>query len=370
MSTNAMSAFPTSCLAVLAILGLAGGAEARPDHVEPKPWFPNLPEVYPVYVPPSFNTGCLGGLHVPCDALTTPANITSPAYRGWFTFEAEEGALLTVGTAPVFAWDDTDTYITLLADDCVTVLGEDDDAGPARYSLIQRVRAPYAGEYHLQVRGYAPSDRGRYRTYVQCLPEAIPPANDECPGAELLERCADVMIQGDMTAAGGQYDLDSPGPSCTGFPSDGRDIVYALDLRRGDVLHVEYKMPEDDASLYVVQDCADVSGSCLVSSDRGLNGEPESIDYPVPETGRYFLILDSYGVSAGGAFTLRVLVDCVAITGGCCAESQACVVRTIDECAALGGDYLGDDSSCRPGVCGAPVPTVQTSWGAIKNRYR
>ena len=56
-------------------------------------------------------------------------------------------------------------------------------------------------------------------------------------------------------------------------------------------------------------------------------------------------------------------------TGACCFEDGSCQILTADECAAGSGDYRGDDVLCDPNPCPV-VPTLDRSWGTIKNIYR
>lgn len=56
-------------------------------------------------------------------------------------------------------------------------------------------------------------------------------------------------------------------------------------------------------------------------------------------------------------------------TGACC-FGEDCVVATEADCARDGGVYQGDGSVCQPNPCIPPVPTIETSWGAVKSNYR
>lgn len=56
-------------------------------------------------------------------------------------------------------------------------------------------------------------------------------------------------------------------------------------------------------------------------------------------------------------------------TGACCFEDGSCQVLTADDCGAAGGSYQGDDTVCDPNPCPV-VPTIESSWGQIKNVYR
>ncbi|MEZ4655511.1 MAG: hypothetical protein R3E12_18460 [Candidatus Eisenbacteria bacterium] len=44
-------------------------------------------------------------------------------------------------------------------------------------------------------------------------------------------------------------------------------------------------------------------------------------------------------------------------------------MATEEDCAALGGIYLGDGESCEPNPCG-PTPTIESSWGRVKVRFQ
>lgn len=75
------------------------------------------------------------------------------------------------------------------------------------------------------------------------------------------------------------------------------------------------------------------------------------------------------GGSFQGAGVICDYAECPQPTGACCIDT-ACIVLTADDCAARGGDYKGDDIPCLADTCTPPVPTVESSWGAIKNDYR
>lgn len=54
--------------------------------------------------------------------------------------------------------------------------------------------------------------------------------------------------------------------------------------------------------------------------------------------------------------------------GACCVDEE-CVIRTAADCLALGGEFAGDGTTCEGLDCGA-IPTNETSWGRVKDRYR
>lgn len=53
--------------------------------------------------------------------------------------------------------------------------------------------------------------------------------------------------------------------------------------------------------------------------------------------------------------------------GACCFDDGSCAITTEADCAAAGGVYKGDGSDCDS--C-EPVPTIERTWGGIKNQYR
>ena len=58
-------------------------------------------------------------------------------------------------------------------------------------------------------------------------------------------------------------------------------------------------------------------------------------------------------------------------TGACCIGGSVCVTLTSRDCGEASGTYLGDGQPCSdPNPCQPPVPTEETSWGALKARYR
>lgn len=59
---------------------------------------------------------------------------------------------------------------------------------------------------------------------------------------------------------------------------------------------------------------------------------------------------------------------CEPIVGACCFGPD-CVILTQADCEGQGGVYQGDGVSCDPNPCEV-IPTLESSWGQIKNNYR
>jgi hypothetical protein len=56
------------------------------------------------------------------------------------------------------------------------------------------------------------------------------------------------------------------------------------------------------------------------------------------------------------------------VVGACCIGTD-CVLLTEEQCDGAGGVYKGDGSPCLADTC-EPVPTIDSTWGTIKNSYR
>lgn len=54
--------------------------------------------------------------------------------------------------------------------------------------------------------------------------------------------------------------------------------------------------------------------------------------------------------------------------GACCVE-EICLIAPPDDCEALDGHYQGDGTDCAADTCHG-TPTVESTWGAIKHRFR
>ncbi|MCA9727209.1 MAG: hypothetical protein R3E12_00210 [Candidatus Eisenbacteria bacterium] len=60
---------------------------------------------------------------------------------------------------------------------------------------------------------------------------------------------------------------------------------------------------------------------------------------------------------------------CECPIGACCLPSGSCVESTADDCALHDGVFMGAGVPCVPDPC-EPNPTIESSWGSVKVRYR
>ena len=354
-------------LFVPALLSTASWAAASPNgDIDDTDWHVDLSAFLQSFPLAEVARTC-PGQRLSCGEVVYRAAISLRDERHQYRFEATEGQLLTLGTDDAETPDPTDTVVDLLADDCTTVLASDDDSGPGAYSLIRQFVAPYTGLYVARVRGFDRWTHGTYSLYLACEEAPPPPADDDCGGVLRSIACGSGVLTGETSTYRNDYDPSALGGSCTGKTADGRDVVIALDLQKGDKVEISYRSSADGA-LYVLSDCA--ASSCEIGADETGAGEEEKLPvWVAPNTERYFLVLDSSGASTSGFWTLDYDITCRVPTGACCLGDSQCQMATSQGCDQDGGDYLGDDESCVPDPC-APLPVLQSSWGELKARFR
>jgi hypothetical protein len=324
-----------------------------------------IPEVEP-------NDACAAAMAVQCGDVVDPASISSGTDVDWYKVALTAGQIVIVAT-DIGAGGCTavgDTYVELYYDCGTTRVAYDDDGGPGAYSLMTYiVPSGYAGEYEIKVRGYNSSYSGCYRLTVTCE-AAWAPANDACWGAIPIPRCTSGRLTGNNSLALNEYDSTSSG--CTGYPAYGKDVVYTLDLQAGDVVDLSYTQTNDDASLYVITDCADVAGSCVIGADNTYSGQAEVIHWVCPAVGLYYLILDSWagspGSPTGGAWTLDFAVACFQPAASCCdPATETCTMTTEMECLAP-KTWHSDWTTCEPNPCstsGVRAVTARAGEGIL-----
>lgn len=168
--------------------------------------------------------------------------------------------------------------------DCLTV-GEDG------FSYL----AVEGGVYYIVVDGHVDAPECVYDLSVACEEALPPPANDNCDGAIDLQEQGLPEFVVDLCDYTNQYDPGVDG--CTGYRALGPEAVYKIDLVENELFEACVESIEEftDMSLYLITDCEDPVGSCVVGSDA-LWPPPaiECISYTATETGIYYLMVDSY----------------------------------------------------------------------------
>ncbi len=196
------------------------------------------------------------------------------------------GGCYTFSTYPGDGQVGGDTQMNLLADDCATVVAYNDDGGEGLYSMFQVDLA--AGTYFVVINEYG--NNGVIGAYVLDIVECpAPPENDTCDGAIVLLDGPNTD-EVDLCMAMGDYSPGEYGASCTGYHANGADVVYMVELAPGGSIDACIN-GSCDLALYLITDCADPQGSCVVGDD---SGNPECIMYTSEFGGVYYLIADTY----------------------------------------------------------------------------
>jgi len=172
------------------------------------------------------------------------------------------------------------------------------------------------GVYYLMVDSADPPGCYDFDLNIEECPQA--PPNDLCAGATVVS-CGDGLFGEDLTEANNDYDPLSGG--CTGFPEVGPDITYSLTLMQ-DTPGVTIDMtnnPAFDAALYVVTDCDDVPGTCVVGSDVCCIGAAEQVMFDATADVTYYIIADAW--TGEGTFDLTI-EECVSPTNDDCASAE------------------------------------------------
>jgi len=206
------------------------------------------------------------------------------------------------------------TLSDMSADLDVFLLGSCDEGDCLEYgdnSLTSDCLDP--GTYYIVVDGYygAESDFTLSVTCVGCEAQE----NEDCASAFDLCALADANGNFDIPYStlntANDYNLGY-GNACTGWSSNGGDLVYEVCLNPGGEIVVT-QTGDYDMSLYLITDCDDPEGSCVAGSDNCCTGADEVVLYLSPGGGIYYLIVDGYSNEGSGNIAGTII--------GCCETS-------------------------------------------------
>ncbi len=187
-----------------------------------------------------------------------------------------------------------------------------------------------------------------------------PPANDTCATA-IAVSCGDSLV-GSNVLANDDYTFTAAG--CSGFASQGPDVVYSFTTPVSRDVSITMDPDAFDLGLYVVTDCNDPEGSCVVGQDSGGSGTAEIANFTAAANTTYYIIVDTFSLSGAPGDSFTLTVDCPIGTCASCpgdmnadgrlngADVQGftdCVVGAIGgippsgcACADMNGDQLVD----------------------------
>jgi len=143
---------------------------------------------------------------------------------------------------------------------------------------------------------------GQYQ--VQITEEAF---TTQEQGGDTCDTASPIFANGTFSGVFDNYAADysasSGAVSCTGFTSNGIDVVYSINMAAGQTLSASIDSSSDTAIL-LVTDCADIDNSCVAGDD---SGNPESASYTAPSATTVFIIVDLFSTfSTTGSYSLTV----------------------------------------------------------------
>lgn len=291
-----------------------------------------------------------GTFTMPIDDFTNDYDPTSSGCTGWaaagpdamFMVSAAAGDIISVQLQG--ASMDSSLYVTSTCGDVTTCLAGADSTGTGSVEEVM-FSAPAAGDYFIYADVFGTTSTGDFTLDVTqetpictsgdtacdaagqnievcnalgtaydvypCDASGCVPGADTCNNAT-GEYCVDALdangggqFTGSYANFSNDYDLD-PTQSCTSWEAPGPDIAYYVDLTMGQTLSATLN-GTDDTSLYVVSECSDPTGSCLVGDDQF--GSNESITYVAPADERVFIIVDAFDEFAASTYTLDVTIN-------------------------------------------------------------
>lgn len=186
--------------------------------------------------------------------------------------------------------------------------GEDQNPGANQIEQL-RYRFEYSGLYYLILDARESNGWGAWTASGALICQNPPPLNDRCDTATPLV-CGE--YSGSTQYAVNNYYFGN-NPSCTGFPVDGRDVVYSLHPSVGDTLQVSYRSINSDGAVFLVRNCADIANTCVMGVDETVTSEFENLTYVFPDTGAYYLILDSTDLESWSTWTMTAYYRCATL---------------------------------------------------------
>jgi hypothetical protein len=144
----------------------------------------------------------------------------------------------------------------------------------------------------------------------------LAPSND-CLSADAIMPLTSGLY---TSSSAGLHNSISSGLSCLPWSLNGSDAVYRVELEQGQMLVATMLQPSPaDGAMALLSSCGEPA-SAVACADGTFEGEAEVLTYTAESTGVYYLLVDSYVSTTGGAssgpFTLEIEVTKPALDPG------------------------------------------------------
>lgn len=245
------------------------------------------------------------------------------------------------------------TYAGMLLDDScpgdATCIGYVTGSGSAAKTITCKTLQP--GTYYVMIDTWPAPDCIPYFTLIieTCLPPD--PYSETCEGAIVIPALPfSTEVDTDTAVADGpQGTCDKYYPTTTGLMQNDAWWVWTADA---DCFATATATGTYDIIMTVRDDCTALTE--LYCADATSTGA-ESIGFQAVSGTTYYFQVGDTGSSEGGGITTFTLT-CSAGSGACCMPDGSCFEDTNANCAAAGGTYEGDGTTCDPNPCPQPVP--------------
>jgi subtilisin-like proprotein convertase family protein len=140
------------------------------------------------------------------------------------------------------------------------------------------------------------------------------------------------------------------------FETQGADVFYAVDLTAGESLVADFgplSSSSDEATLYLLEGCTDLSGQCKASAH---DGSPTTLRYAADSQETVYLVADIDETNVGATYQLNARV-----VPTCSNESRTCTSNgNVRACSGSGSAplYFECSSGCSNGLCSASTAEI------------
>ncbi len=212
-----------------------------------------------------------------------------------YVFEGQRGQRIAVEMTSA----DLDPYLIVLSENTDSLYVEDDDSAGEYNARVETV-LPEDGSYIILANSFSRGEQGRYDLQLRELnaasadmtrdrPEALPADPDPAPDVS----DQDFILRQDGRLAFG----DEIAPDGTLFDQ------FSFDGEAGQQVTITIESREFDTYLAVVDDMGNLIAE---NDDRDRDTTNSYVEVTLPKTGSYLVIVNGYGRSDQGTYTLTV----------------------------------------------------------------
>jgi hypothetical protein len=329
-------------------------------------------------IPPPANDECTGAINIgtgstafdSTNATNSPISVPAGCDEGngvtmvkdiWYTTVAQCNGTMTISTCGTVGFD---TRLAIYANSCPTagsavVACDDNTAGCANNTSSVTFNVTSGSLYYIRVGGAATGGTGTLS--VNCTPIVVPPANDECTSASLVN----VGTTNFDTTNASDSPISLPA-TCNegGGTTIAKDIWYIFVAPcSGDVTISTCGTAGFDTRLAAYSTCPIVGTPAVACDDNtaGCSSNTSSMTFSTNVNGVYYVRVG--GATTGGAGSLNI--SCVPVEPPCVGDfNDDGAVNGADLAVLLGAwGTAGGDLDNNGTTDGADLAALLGAWG-------